>query len=143
MTTHTKQRILRNYRNMPPSRFHAFNQKVRTNIADNQTIPESTWGTNPSLLTSYLTASEKHDTVYHQALYRSVLEIAERDVLQAQITIYLDEIASLLEAAAVRHPEMLLASGFDLTKERRSGTRAKAAKAASASSSTEVDGSNP
>lgn len=143
MTTHSQPRILRNYRNLPPSRFHAFNQKVRKNLADNQTIPESTWGTNASLLSSYLTASDKHDTVYHHALYRSVLEIAERDVLQAQVINYLDEIASLLEAAAVRNPALLLASGFDLAKERRSGARAKAARAASALSATEGDGSNP
>jgi hypothetical protein len=143
VTIHRQQRILRKYRNMPPGRFHGFNQNVRKNLADNQTIPESTWGTNTSLLTSYLTTSDKHDTVYHQALYRSVLEIAERDLLQAQLIIYLDEIASLLEAAAVRNPALLLSSGFDLTKERRSGTRAKGAKAASAVSTAEVDGNNP
>ncbi|MCM0083929.1 hypothetical protein L4X63_20305 [Geomonas sp. Red32] len=39
----------------------------------------------------------------------------------------LDEIASVLEGAAVRKPEILLSCGFDLTKERRKGTRSKGA----------------
>jgi len=117
---------------MAPSRFHAFNQKVRKGLTDNAKIPESTWAANPTLLQSYLSASEKHDAVYHQAIYGSKLDIAEREVLQAQATDYLDEIASILEAAAVRTPDILLSSGFDLGKERRSRPRGNVAQNVSA-----------
>jgi hypothetical protein len=121
---------LRNYRNLSPSRFHAFNQKVRNGLTDNQKITESTWAANPTLISSYFSASEKHDATYHEALYGSRLLIAEREVLQAQIVNYLDEIASILEAVAVRSPDVLLASGFDLAKERRSHPRQNAGPAA-------------
>lgn len=49
----------------------------------------------------------------------SRLAIADRGLLQAQLVVYLDEIASLLEMAAVRTPDILIASGFDVVKERR------------------------
>lgn len=126
MTKQTLRRILRTFRNMPPSRFHANNQKIRKSLADTSKIPESIWAGNPALIASYYAASDKHDAVYHEAVYGSRLVIAGREVLQAQITDYLDEIASLLEAAAVRNPDILLASGFDLGKERRVRTRVKA-----------------
>jgi hypothetical protein len=131
VTKKEQRRILRNYRSATPSRFHAFNQRVRKGLTDNSKIPESTWAANPTLIPSYLAASEKHDAKYHEALYCSKLDIAEREVLQAQLINYLDEIASILEAVAVRCPDVLLASGFDLAKERRSRTRTNAASTAS------------
>lgn len=130
-------RISRNYRNMPPGRFHNLNQRVRKSIAETQKFPESTWATNTTLISSYCTASDKHDAVYHEAVYGSILVIAERELLEKQIITFLDEIASLLEAAAVRNPDLLLASGFDLTKERRNNSRTKPAPAASEASSAE------
>ena len=63
--------------------------------------------------------------MYHEAIHGSRVVISEREILQAQLINYLDEIASVLEAAAVRTPEILPASGFDLTKERRGHARAK------------------
>lgn len=143
MAKQTQRRILRNYRNMAPSRFHAFNQRVRKALADNPKIPESTWASNTTLISSYLTASEKHDAVFHEAVLGSKLVIAEREVLQVQITDYLDEIASDLEAAAVRNPDMLLASGFDLAKERRSRTRTKGTSAGQNDSYAEQEGGVP
>jgi hypothetical protein len=104
---------------MAPGKFHVFNLKVSKGLTDNPKIPVSTWGSNPDLLTSYLTTSVKYDAVYHAASYGSVLDIAERELPQAQLINYLDEIAADLEAEAVRNPEMLLSSGFDLAKERR------------------------
>lgn len=135
-------RVLRNYRNLPPGRFHVFNQKVMKGLADSQKIPASTWGSNPELITSYFAASEKHNAVYHEAGYGSILVIAEREVLQKQIVNYLDEIAADLEAEAVRHPDILLSSGFDLAKERRSTVRKHAALAAAEVASAEHQGSN-
>lgn len=129
--------ILRNYRNNAPGKFHTFNQRVSTSLADPTRFPESIWAANTTLLTSYLSVSKKHDSVYHEAQLGSKISIAERDVLQAQLVNYLDEIASLLEMAAVRNPEIVIASGFDLTKERRSGARAKATAAARNAAHTE------
>jgi len=142
MTLHAQSRILRNYRNMKPGKFYVFNQRVRMGLADNPKIPVSTWGSNPGLLASYLAASGKHDEVYHIASYGSILDIAERELLQAQLVAYLDEIAADLEAEAVRNPELLLSSGFDLTKERRGNTRKKVALAATEVTAAEHHGSN-
>jgi glycerol-3-phosphate O-acyltransferase len=131
MTFHTLNRILRNYHGLGPSKFHAFNQRVKQALTNNPKIPESTWGSNPGLINSYMAASDKHDAVYHEANYGSTLVIAERELLQQQLINYLDEIAADLEAEAVRSPEILLSSGFDLAKERRGiNTRKKAALAA-------------
>ena len=55
----------------------------------------------------------------------------------------LDEIASVLEAAAIRIPDLLLSSGFDLAKERRNSVRTKPAQAAAAEPGAEQTGSNP
>jgi hypothetical protein len=132
-------RILRGYHGMGPSKFHAFNQRVRIALTDNSKIPRSTWGSNPDLITSYLVTSEKHDKAYHQAIYGSSLDIAERELLQQQLINYLDEIAADLEAEAVRNPEILVYSGFDLAKERRGvNTRKKPAPAA-----TEITAAEP
>jgi hypothetical protein len=110
---------------MNPGKFHAFNQKVKNGLTEHPVLPESAWAANPTLLSSYLSTSEKHDSVYHEAVHGSKLVISQREILQAQLTNNLDEIASVLEGAAIRYPEALLASGFDLTKEQRSNARAK------------------
>lgn len=130
-------RILRNFRSMGPSKFHVFNQRVSKALSDNPKIPESTWGANPGLVPSYITASDKHDKVYHEACYGSTLSIAERELLQKQLISLLDEIAADLEAEAVRNPEMLLYSGFDLAKERRISSRKRAAQAPAEATSAE------
>ncbi|TSK05390.1 MAG: hypothetical protein FPO08_18025 [Geobacter sp.] len=121
-------RIVRNYHSMPPTAFHGLNQGVATALADKTRFPDSFWSAHPTLLESYLATSAKHDATYHESMLGSKLVIAERELLQAQLVIKLDEIASILELAAVRNPEILLASGFTLTKDRR-GARAKAASA--------------
>ena len=120
-----QRRVLRNYRSLTPTKFYVINQRVRTNLADNANIPESTWAANPTLLSSYLALSDRHAAVYHESLQGSKLVIAERDALQAQLIDHLDEIASFLEAAAIRTPDVLLVSGFDLARERRSVPRPK------------------
>jgi hypothetical protein len=132
-------RILRNYRNAAPSKFHTINQRVATALTDNGKIPESTWSGNPTLLADYLAASKKHDSLHHEALHGSKLVIAERDLLGAQIIIYLDEIALLLEAAALRIPDILLVSGFGLAKERRSYHRTIVQSTASEASAGQSD----
>lgn len=126
----TSHRILRNFRSMTPSKFHDLNQRVATSLADKTRFPDSIWAANPELLTAYLVASAKHDSVYHESMLGSKVVIAEREVLQGQLVIQLDEIASLLEMSAVRNPDILIASGFDLTKDKRSSSRGNAAAAA-------------
>ncbi|GFO70048.1 hypothetical protein GMLC_36270 [Geomonas limicola] len=118
-------RLLRNYRSMMPGRFHDFNQRVASALVDTERIPEWVWAMNTTLLPRYLAASAKYDVLYHEALLRSTLSIAERDLLQAQVTLLLDEIAAYLEAAAVRNPEILIASGFTLAKELKGRTSTK------------------
>ena len=140
MMLHVQSRVLRNYRSCAPGKFHVINQKVSKGLTNNPKIPSSTWGANPDLLTSYLATSVKYDSVYHAASYGSILDIAERELLQAQLINYLDEIAADLEAEAVRNPEVLLSSGFDLAKERRGNTRKKAVLAAAEATGTEHHG---
>lgn len=123
------QRILRNYRSYAPGNFHNFNQRVAARVGDKTQFPEKFWASNPGLITNYLTASAKHDTAYHQAQLGSKVDMAQRDTLQAQIVIYLDEIAAILELAAVYDPNILIVSGFDLAKERRNHPRSKSAAA--------------
>ncbi|WP_136515888.1 hypothetical protein [Geomonas edaphica] len=121
-------RIQRNFRNLGPSRFHAFNQKVKTALIDKARFPDSFWGAIlATLLTPYVETSDKHDAVYHESMLGSKLLISEREVLQQQLVEYLDQIASFLEMAAVRTPEILLASGFDLSRDRRGRPKASAA----------------
>ncbi|HJV36786.1 hypothetical protein [Geomonas sp.] len=119
-------RIMRSYRYGTPSKFHEVNQRVSASLTDNDKFPESTWGANPTLLPTYLATSKKQNEVYLRARHGSRLDIAEREVLQAQLIQLLDEIALVLEAAAIRNPEILLHSGFELAKERRSRPRVKA-----------------
>ncbi len=128
--TSQSPRIQRNYRNQPPTRFHEANQRARSALADKTRFPDTFWGEKLELIQTYCTVSDKHDGVYHEAKYGSKLVISQRDILQAQLVTLLDQIVSFLEMAAVRDPEILLASGFDLTKERRGGSRTKAAAAA-------------
>lgn len=123
-------RLLRNYRNMPPTKFHNFIQKVTTALSDKTRVPDWVWAVNPALLPSYFAASGKYDGVYHESMLGSKLVIAEREVIQAQLVIFLDEIASILEMVAMHTPDILIASGFDLNKERRGHPRAKATAAA-------------
>jgi hypothetical protein len=102
-----------------------------TALADKTRFPDTFWGEHLDLIQAYFTVSGKHDALYHEAKYGSKLAISRRDVLQAQIVALLDQIASFLEMVAVRDPEILIASGFDMTKERRGNTRPKAATATS------------
>lgn len=134
---HQLYRVKRNYRSAGPTAFYHCNQKVYKNVMDTAKVVEALNAVNPNLRSQYLAASEKYDAVYHQACYGSKLDIAERDVLQAQLILYLDEIALLLEAAALRTPDILLCSGFDLAKERRGSTRTKAATIAAQASAAE------
>jgi hypothetical protein len=137
------RRISRGYRSLPPAKFHAFNQRVCKGLSGNPLIPASTWGANPDLISVYLAASEKHDAVYHEASFGSILVIAQRVALEDELISLLDEIAADLEAAAVRNPDILLSSGFDLSKERRTSSRAKPALNVVEVSRVEHTGSNP
>ena len=123
MIRHCK--ILRTYRCKSPSRFYNIMLRVWKCLTDNPRIPGSIWAAHPELLPLFLTLAAKYHEVYQRAsLYSSKLDIAEREVLQPELIEYMDEIAAVLEAASVRNPDLLVISGFDLTKERRNLTRA-------------------
>ena len=136
-------RALRNYRTLGSTRFYVFNQRVHRSLVNNPNIPPSTWAANPELLAHYFAASDKYDAVFHEASYGSTLVIAQRDLLQQQLINYLDEIVADLEAEAVRNPDILLSSGFDLSKERRNYTRKKAPLIAAEVTTGEHSGGNP
>ncbi|MBU5614928.1 hypothetical protein [Geomonas azotofigens] len=123
-------RILRNYRSVGPTRFHFLNRRFRMSLSDTSRIPESFWAAHPKLREEYFGGSDKYDGIYHESMLGSKVVIAEREALQALLVEYLDEIVSLLEMAAVRTPEILIVSGFDLAKERRGRPRVKKAVAA-------------
>lgn len=129
-------RLLRNFRTMSAGPFYQFNQKVYKSFRDKSKLPEailaSIIASNPELFQNYFATSEKHDAVFREASYGHKLSISEREVLQAQLVICLDEIALLVETAALRNPDIVICSGFDVAKERRGTTRTKAAIAASA-----------
>lgn len=140
MSAQTRHRILRNFRRLSPGPFHVFNQKVTKGVAEHKNNP--TLAAHSDLISSYLGTSEKHDGVYHESRYGSILVITERDFLQQQLVEYLDQIASLFEMAAVLNPEILLSSGFDLAKDRRSISRSKQAPAVSDAPAAVVPGSD-
>ncbi|GFO68021.1 hypothetical protein GMLC_16000 [Geomonas limicola] len=119
-------RIMRNYRHLAPTKFHQFISRVRTALADKARIPDSVWGGNLALLIAFFAAADKHDYVFHESMHGSRIVIAEREMLQAQLVIYLEQIASLLEMVAVTNPDILLVSGFDTAKEGRTHPRNKA-----------------
>ncbi|GFO62068.1 hypothetical protein GMST_43930 [Geomonas silvestris] len=117
--------ILRNYRTLAPTKFHGLNQRVVAAVSDTSKISEAVWAANPKLRSVYLETSKKHDIVFHESLLGSKRDIAQREVLQAQLIIYLDEIAVLLELASLYNPEILVVSGFDLSKDRPSHSKPK------------------
>lgn len=141
MDSRIRQRMLRNFRHMAPSKFYVFNQGVRKGISGGK-IPASVWVANPDLPASYLATSEKHDEAFHEAKHGSDLAMMQRDLLQQQLVENLDEMASILEAAAIRSPDLLLYSGYDLAKDHRSPTRTKPALVAGEGTNTENQGSN-
>ncbi|UPU37794.1 hypothetical protein M1B72_08830 [Geomonas paludis] len=89
------------------------------------------------MVQKYFTVSDKHDGAYHESLLGSKVVIMEREGLQAQLVMYLDQIAALLEMMAVVNPDILIASGFDLTKDRRGRARTNATAAARSAAGTE------
>lgn len=124
MTRPSQCRILRSYRNKAPSRFYNILLKVWKCLTDNPKIPAAVWAAHPELLSSFLAEAAKYHEVYQRAsLYSSKLDIAAREVLQAQLVDHMDEIASVLEAASIRNPEVIVTSGFELCKDHRTISR--------------------
>ncbi len=115
---------------MPPTKFHVFVQRVAAALADKTRFPDSFWEGRLALLQAFLAAVVKHDAVYNESIMGNRLLIMERDVLQAQLVIYLDQIVLHLEMAAISRPDVYSASGFDLSKDRRGRGRGKAVNAA-------------
>lgn len=120
-------RILRTYRHMSPGNFHVVVQRVGKGLVK---VWDVIVTANPKLKQAFEEALPQHDETFHEALLGSIIAKARRDLLQAQLTELMDEIAVILEGAAYYNPELLLLSGFDLAKERRGHTRAKAASTA-------------
>lgn len=117
-----RQRIIRDYRQMTsPTKFLAFNKKVKHSLTDNRNYPE----TATALLQQYFQRVDDYEKIYHLALDGSRTQIRERDRLREEIVVLLDQIASILEAAHILNPDALLTTGFTVTQERRSSNRVK------------------
>lgn len=130
-------RITRNYRNLPPTKFHTLVQRVAAALSDKTRFPDSFWEGRLALLQAFLAAVLKHDAVYNESMMGNKMLVMERDGLQAQLIVYLDQIVLHLEMAAVSKPEVISAAGFDLTKDRRGHGRGKAALGSAAQSEQE------
>ena len=118
-----RQRILRDFRQLMrrPTKFLAFNKKVKHALTNNPNCPESL----APLLREYFEKVDHLDTTYHVALDGAHSVVRERDRLSEEIAVLLDKIASALESALMMNPDALLTTGFSLTQERRSTTRVK------------------
>ena len=122
-----QRRIKRDYRQQrkSPAKFLSSCKKVTHGLTDNPNFPETTWGTNPTILQNYFEAVGRLEAAYHLASNGDRILIRDRDKLIDEIIVMLDEIASLLEAACSRNPDALFTTGFSVTQERRSINRAK------------------
>lgn len=122
----SKQRkIKRDYHKLSPGKAVTFFKKVEHGLTDNENFPESSWGANTTTRAQYATAVERFDAVFTKALNGDRLWVAERNTIQEEIVVMLDEIASHLEAVSVRNPDALLTSGFNVIQERRSANRTR------------------
>jgi hypothetical protein len=123
------QRIKRDYRQMgsSPAKFLPTCKRIKQSLADRENYPDSWWGGHLALRDHCFETVDALEVACHLASDGGKSLIHERDKLILEMIQILDEIASLLECWAVRKPEMLLNSGFALTKERRSPSRSRAA----------------
>jgi hypothetical protein len=119
-----QRRIKRNYRHFnSPSRALSFCQRVDHALTSNPKFPDSSWGSRIVLRQQFHDAVGRLDLAYNVAFNGDRLLIMDRDKLWQEIVLMLDEIVSLLEAAAVRDPDALCSTGFDVAQERRSASR--------------------
>ncbi|WP_246014692.1 hypothetical protein [Geomonas oryzae] len=93
-----------------------------------------------ALFQAFLAAVLKHDAVHNQSIMGNRLLIMERDELQRQLVVYLEQIALHLEMAAISKPEVFSASGFDLSRDKRGHGRGKAVNAALGAAQSEQEG---
>jgi hypothetical protein len=121
-----QRRLRRDYRQLrSPTRFLSFNQKVKRCLSDTEKCPDSIWRGNLGLRQQYFEKVEQLEVSYHLASDGGKSLIRDRDRLSEEIVGMLDEIASLLEAEAGHNPDLLLNSGFTVTRERRSANRTR------------------
>lgn len=120
-----RQRIKRDYRQLQnsPSKFLPACKKVKQSLIDRKNFPDSWWGPNLDLRDQFVEKVDALEVSCHLASDGSRSLIRERDKLIEEVMHMLDEIASLLDAGAVRNPDVLVNSGFTLAKERRSTNR--------------------
>jgi hypothetical protein len=122
-----QRRIKRDYRQLrnSPTKFLPACKKIRQSLSDKLNYPDSWWGGNLPLRDQCFEKVDALEVSCHLASDGGKSLIRERDKLIEEVIPMLDEIASLLESGAVRNPDLLLKSGFSLTKERRSQNRAR------------------
>lgn len=121
-----QRRIKRDYRQLrgAPARFLPAAKTVKQSLSNRQNYPDS-WWVNIALRDRYFERVDALEVSCHLASDGGKSLIRERDRIIEEVVQMLDEIALLLEAGAVRDPELLLNSGFNLAKERRSSNRTR------------------
>ena len=120
MSKPKQRRIKRDYRNSTPAKAFTFFNRIERCLADNPNFPDSTWGANTTTRQQLFDGVDRYSAAYHAAITGDRLLIAERDKIQEEVVVMLDEVASHLEAVSVRNPDALLSSGFSVVQERRS-----------------------
>ncbi len=125
---------------MCPTKFHTLVQRVAAALSDKTRFPDSFWEGRLALFQAFLAAVLKHDAVHNQSIMGNRLLIMERDELQRQLVVYLEQIALHLEMAAISKPEVFSASGFDLSRDKRGHGRGKAVNAALGAAQSEQEG---
>ena len=116
------RKIKRDFRQTKaPARFLDFNLKVRRGLTNNPNLP----GTIDPLRQQFFEKVDALETAHQLALDGGHSAICEREKISQEIVVLLDRLASTLEAAYMLNPDALLATGFTLTQERRTGKRIK------------------
>lgn len=122
----SKQRkIKRDYHKLSPGKALTFYKKVDHCLTDNENFPEETWGANTTTRRQYSEGVGKYEVSFNGAINGDRVLAAERNKIQEELNVMLDEIACHLEAVSVRNPDALLTSGFNVIQERRATSRVK------------------
>jgi hypothetical protein len=120
-----QRRIKRDYRRLTPAKFLSYCHKVKHGLTDNSYFTDEVWGHNLVIRQRFFEKVDAVEFSYHAASNGDRVLIRERDKVMEETVVLLDEVASLLEAAAVRNPDALFTTGFSVTQERRATQRVR------------------
>lgn len=120
-----RKRIKRNFRKVTPTQLLNFCLKVKRGLTDNVYLSEVFWAMYGPLRQRLFEATDKYEAAYQVATDGAKSQIRERDKIAEDLIALLDEMASALESASFRDPDVLNSTGYDITVERRNTPRVK------------------